>query len=165
MNPRSPQPQRQQLRAGRRILLWLLLLTLVLAVPTSVLARDGRNRDAFTVSVVSSAADQVTGGNARLHIDVPEGFPLDRISVTVNRMEMSDQFSQIPGSNTLSGVVDGLLLGENEVRVRALGFGRQRPLPANLTLTNHPITGPVFSGPHQHPFVCTVQDHGPAAGR
>lgn len=158
MNPFSTNPRQPQGQTRWRGLVWLLLLAFLLAVPASVLAV--RDPGAFTVTAVSSAPDQVTGGDARLHIEVPAGFPLDRVSVTVNRQEMSDRFNQIPGTNTLTGVVDGLHLGENNVRVRALGFGRQRPYPADLILTNHPITGPVFSGPHQHPFVCTVQDHG-----
>jgi hypothetical protein len=31
---------------------------------------------------------------------------------------------------------------------------------ASLKLTNHPITGPMFSGPQQHPFVCTTNQLG-----
>jgi len=157
-----PTTKRQTAARTRwRGLVWLLLLAFLLAVPASALAgRSGRNRPAFRAEVVSSAAHQVTGGDARLHIEIPDGFPLHRLSVTVNREEMRDRFTQIPGTNTLTGVIDGLNLGENEVRVRALGWGRQRPYPDHLTLTNYPITGPVFSGPHQHPFVCTVQDEG-----
>ncbi len=158
MNPFPMNPKQSRSRFRWRSVVWLLLLFLLLAVPASVLAV--RDPGAFAVTAVSSAADQVTGGDARLHIEVPNGFPLDRISITINRVEMRDHFSQIPGTTTLTGVVDGLHLGDNDVRVRAIGFGRQRPYPANLTLTNYPSTGPVFSGPHQHPFVCTVQDHG-----
>jgi hypothetical protein len=46
------------------------------------------------------------------------------------------------------------------VKVKPNGRGRGRPDAVSLRLTNHPITGPVFSGPHQHPFVCTVHDAG-----
>jgi hypothetical protein len=31
---------------------------------------------------------------------------------------------------------------------------------ARLEVTNHPITGPVFSGPHTRPLACTTEDHG-----
>ena len=159
MNPFSTNHKQPAAQFRWRGVIWLVLLTFLLAVPASVLA-GSRDRTAFAVAVVSSAADQVTGGDARLHIEMPAGFPLNRLSVTVNRQEVSNRFTQIPGSDTLTGIIDGLNLGENEVQVRAIGFGRQRPYPANLSLTNHPITGPVFSGPHQHPFVCTVQDKG-----
>ena len=161
MNPPSINHKSFSTRFRWRGAVWLLLLTFLLTVPASVLAvNHNREHQAFAVSVVSSAPDQVSGGDARLHIEVPANFSPNRVSVTVNRQEMRDHFSLIPGTNTLTGVIDGLNLGENEVRVRALGFGRQRPYPADLTLTNYPITGPIFSGPHQHPFVCTVQERG-----
>jgi hypothetical protein len=81
------------------------------------------------------------------------------VEVWVNDTDQSDHFSLIPETRTLSGVVNGLGLGENPVTVRPNGKGQGRPDAVHLTLTNHPITGPVFSGPHQHPFVCSVQRH------
>jgi hypothetical protein len=53
----------------------------------------------------------------------------------------------------LEGVVSGMALGRNRLEVRVAGVPGQR---AALTLTNHPITGPMFSGPQQTPFVCTT---------
>ena len=38
--------------------------------------------------------------------------------------------------------------------------GRGVPPHQRLVLTNHPITGPVFSGPHQYPFVCNTVGQG-----
>lgn len=112
--------------------------------------------DAFDVEVVSSAAHQVTGGDARLHIDVPRTVPFQQVRVMVNHVDQRSHFVRIPGTRVLTGVIDGLDLGANEVVVRANGQGKGRPAPAALTITNHPITGPVFSGPHQYPFVCTT---------
>ena len=49
--------------------------------------------------------------------------------------------------------MDGLRLGENRVTV----YDRWRPVAA-LELKNHPLEGPIFSGPHQRPLVCkTIQ--------
>jgi hypothetical protein len=120
---------------------------------------DG-DRPAFMAEVVSSAADQVTGGDARLHIEVPHTVPLHQVTVLVNGQDMTDHFSVIPETRTLTGVVDGLALGDNEVQVLPNGNGKGRPQPVTVTLTNFPITGPVFSGPHQEPFICSVQRHG-----
>jgi Tannase-like family of unknown function (DUF6351) len=47
-------------------------------------------------------------------------------------------------------LVTGLHDGRNRLR-----FGRAR-----LTVINHPITGPVFSGPHEQPFVCETETAG-----
>ncbi|CAB1064737.1 hypothetical protein D1BOALGB6SA_9534 [Olavius sp. associated proteobacterium Delta 1] len=116
----------------------------------------------FVVEVVSSAPEQITGGDARLHIDVPKTIPFGRVAVLVNGADQSDRFDPISGTRTLTGVIDGLIPGENTVRVKVNGRrGRWwRPRSVKLKLTNYPITGPVFSGPQQYPFVCTVQDQG-----
>ena len=114
----------------------------------------------FVAEVVSSAADQVTGGDARLHILVPSVTPPHQVEVLVNGVNQADRFALIDGTQTLTGVIDGLALGDNTVVVKQHGNGRGLPEPAILTLTNYPITGPVFSGPHQHPFMCSVQYHG-----
>ncbi len=117
-------------------------------------------KPAFVTEVVSSAPDQVTAGDARLHIQVPPTVPLQQVEVWVNGINMADHFSTIPGTRTLTGVIDGLVLGDNTVVTRQHGQGLGLPTASHLTLTNHPVTGPVFSGPHQHPFMCSVQKHG-----
>ena len=104
---------------------------------------DG-DRPAFMAEVVSSAADQVTGGDARLHIEVPHTVPLHQVTVLVNGQDMTDHFSVIPETRTLTGVVDGLALGDNEVQVLPNGNGKGRPQPVTVTLTTFPITGPEF---------------------
>ena len=67
---------------------------------------------------------------------------------------------------SLRGLVDGLALGENEIVARANGNGKGTPpgRSATLRVVNHPLSGPLFSGPQQEPFFCeTVQNGlGPA---
>ncbi len=116
--------------------------------------------DEFAVRVVSSAPHQVTGGDARLHIDVPRTVPLHQVEVWVNGSDQRGAFSVIPGTRRLTGVIGGLHNGANDLHVKANGQGRGRPAAVDMTLTNHPITGPVFSGPHQYPFVCTTMTQG-----
>lgn len=116
--------------------------------------------DGFIVEVVSSAPHQITGGDARIHIDVPRTVPLDQVEVLVNGVDQRSHFSQIHGTRTLTGIINGLVLGENTLCVRPNGSGWGRLHPVTLTLTNYPITGPIFSGPHQNPFVCTVMTSG-----
>jgi hypothetical protein len=136
-----------------------LVLGLTLAlVATHPLA--AKQKPPFEAEVVSSAADQVTGGDARLHIRVPPTVPFQQVEVWVNGINQAERFSRLGDTRTLTGVVDGLDLGANTVIVEQHGNGLGLPEPAVLTLVNHPITGPVFSGPHQHPFLCSVQYHG-----
>ena len=108
----------------------------------------------FTISVLSSDPQQVSGGDALVQIDVPRNVPVHHVKVTRNGDDVTDRFD--PGDDrTLVGLVDGLVDGTNELQVLANGQGRGRPT-ANLTLVNHPIGGPIFSGVQQQPFVCTT---------
>jgi hypothetical protein len=117
-------------------------------------------QDRFEVRVVSSAPDQVSGGDARLHIEVPRTVPPHQVQVLVNGVDQRDRFSLVPGTRRLSGVVDGLALGANAVVVKPNGKGKGRPDAVTLALQNHPIIGPIFSGEHQYPFVCTTMTQG-----
>ena len=129
-------------------------------------------KPAFIVSVVSSTPDQISGGDARLHIGVPKTVSFNDVRVMVNGTNQADHFTCIPGTRTLTGVVDGLRVGMNKVKVKVKPRKKRwrwwmgwfwkwlKPRPVKLTLINHAVTGPIFSGPHQHPFICSVQEEG-----
>jgi hypothetical protein len=149
--------------------LWLIaamVLTISLAPLENVGAFPGNPpagvppTDEFAVQVVSSSPKQVTGGDARIHIQVPRVVPFQQVDVLVNGVDESGRFTLMPGSRTLTGVIDGLQVGQNTLTVQPNGNGNGRPSPVTLSLTDYPITGPIFSGPHQYPFVCTVQTSG-----
>ncbi|HET8646025.1 MAG TPA: DUF6351 family protein, partial [Vicinamibacteria bacterium] len=112
------------------------------AVLCSLMAAAGRAdtpADAeFDVRVVSSAPDQVTGGDARLHVVVPLTVPLHQVEVWVNGVDQRGRFAVVPGTRRLTGVVADLAPGANALEVRANGNGPGRPAPVPLTLTNHP---------------------------
>jgi len=122
------------------------------------------NNDIVNVQVVSSAPDQVSGGDARLEIETNDTQGKAPLSVVVNGEDQSDHFQSI-GPNRLSGVIDGLMPGSNTVVVfRAKGKGwrghTRNGTAVSIELINYPVSGPIFSGPHQKAFVCTVQDKG-----
>jgi hypothetical protein len=84
------------------------------------------------------------------------------VTVTANGSDVTDRFTTEPdrynpGRTMLVGLVDGLVEGDNTLQVtaRSTVHGMRR---ATLPVTNHPITGPVFSGPHQTPFRCRTTD-------
>jgi Tannase-like family of unknown function (DUF6351) len=138
------------------------LAAILVFAPPSVMAARGEtpSSDEFVVKVVSSAPEKVSGGDARLHVDVPRTVPFQQVEVLVNGDDQRDQFSLVPGTRRLTGVIEELPLGENTIVVKAHGHGVGRPAPVKMILKNHPITGPIFSGPQQHPFVCTVMTEG-----
>jgi hypothetical protein len=138
-----------------------LAAALVLASPRVVASKgDNPSGDEFAVKAVSSSPDRVSGGDARLYIDVPRTVPLHQVEILVNGEDQRARFAVVPGSRRLSGVIEGLEIGNNTVVVRANGHGAGRPAPVRMILKNHPLTGPIFSGPHQTPFVCTVMTEG-----
>jgi Tannase-like family of unknown function (DUF6351) len=100
------------------------------------------------IDVLSSRPDQVSGGDALIRV---EGRRLHDLRVLRNGADVTDAFELEHGE--LEGLVDGLRLGRNRISV----YDRRRRV-ARQTLVNHPIKGPIFSGPHQRPFVCkTIQ--------
>ncbi len=151
-----------------RLIRVLLILALAFSLTATVFTytldakpyKSKKAKRGFVVEVVSSAPDQVTGGDLRLHIEVPRTVPLHKVTILVNGIDQSDHFFQIPGTRILTGVIDGLNLGKNTIKVKPNRRGKGRPKTLKLKIVNYPITGPVFSGPHQYPFVCTVQNEG-----
>src|SRR5918994_2192126 len=99
---------------------------------------DGGGGNSFEITVLSSRPDQVSGGDALVEVSVPRSVRVDDVTITV------------------VGLVDGLDEGDNTLTAAAAGKGPGRPEDERLTLTNHPIGGPIFSGPQQQPFVCTT---------
>jgi hypothetical protein len=103
------------------------------------------------LSVLSSAPQWVSGGDARIHLRSAPGLR-DKLVLLLNGQPVEPALKEV--ADGLEGVVSGLRPGDNllEVRHRS-GSGNARDA---ITLTNWPITGPMFTGPQQMPFVCTT---------
>jgi hypothetical protein len=105
----------------------------------------------FSIEVLSSRPEYVSGGDARIAIEVPSNVPRRTVRVRVD-----DEPAQVdlePVSDTrLEGVIEDLPLGTSTIRVT--------PGPARVEVTNHPVSGPMFSGPHQEPFYCQTETAG-----
>ncbi|MCW3049262.1 MAG: N-acetylmuramoyl-L-alanine amidase [Solirubrobacterales bacterium] len=98
-----------------------------------------------TIEVLSGRADLVSGGDALVAIggiDSTAG-----LSVTAAGKDQTAAFGVGPDGQ-VEGLVKGLALGENTVIAVTPRGG------ARLTLTNHPIGGPVFTGPQIQPWQC-----------
>ena len=110
----------------------------------------------FEIEVLSSPATMVTGGDALVRVDVPRTVPMHKATLLVNGRDVTASLKVDESARTLTGMVDGLRLGENTLFADSNGRGNGRPT-AELTVVNHPVTGPIFSGPQQQPFVCKTQ--------
>ena len=99
------------------------------------------------IKVLSNRADLVSGGDALVEIVLPQSAASEGLRVDVDGRDVSSAFEQRADSR-LVGLVTGLKDGANVVTARLGGRG------ARLTITNHPIGGPIFSGPQVQPWVC-----------
>jgi hypothetical protein len=72
-----------------------MMLVVALLPANQALAKE---KPPFVAEVVSSAADQATGGDARLHIVVPKVTPFHQVEVLVNGVNQADRFDRIDGT-------------------------------------------------------------------
>lgn len=111
---------------------------------------------ALKLSTVSSLPDYVTGDDALVRLEVPVGVS-GTPEVMLGKSDVSRAFTQV-GDRTWQGLVRGMTLGENTLRAQV------GDSTATLVVTNYPITGPMLSGPHQKPFLCTTTSFGRLGG-
>jgi hypothetical protein len=99
--------------------------------------------------VLSSEPQWVSGGDARIEVRAARGLH-DKLELWLNGRKLDAALRA--SDDRLEGVIQGLVVGANTLEVRHRAAG----VRDTLTLTNHPITGPMFTGPQQTPFVCTT---------
>jgi hypothetical protein len=143
-----------RIRAGRAIAS-AAVLTMVAGGVVAGLQSTAAAAPSARVTVLSSAADQVTGGDARIRVDLPPGLQ-GKARVLLNGGDVTAALSK-NATGALEGVITGMTDGENVVQVTPTAKSNGAPASARLTLVNHPITGPIFSGPQQYPFVCKTE--------
>src|SRR4051812_40752509 len=122
-------------------------VSVVLVAPAAAMATGGD----VGIEVVSNRADLISGGDAFVQIDRPSDAATSPVTADVDGRDVTDAFSDA-GGGRLTGLVTGLADGPNELTA-ALPDGRRAP----ITITNHPIGGPIFAGPQVQPWVCTTQ--------
>ena len=109
----------------------------------------------FAITTLSTRNDVVTGGDVLVRVDVAPSIALGNVRVDLNGNDATSVFQQVPGSHVLMGLVTGLVNGDNVLAASEQGKKGKGP-SGRLTVTNFPITGPIFSGPHETPFFCTT---------
>jgi hypothetical protein len=125
--------------------------------------QDNQDDKAFNIQVLSGRADSVAGGDTLVRVEVPRNVPMQKVNIDLNGANITATFLRNDELRTMTGLVTGLRLGDNKLHVDSNGNGNGRPT-ATVTLTNHPIQGPVFSGPHEQPYICATQQFNLPAG-
>ena len=110
----------------------------------------------FAIKVLSSPSYAVTGGDALVEVRVPASTPLNDVSIKLNFQDVTGLF-RAADAFSLRGVIGGLKLGSNVLSAGPRSTGQ---ILAKIPVFNYPSTGPVFSGPHQTPFVCETSFQG-----
>ena len=120
----------------------------------------------FPIEVLSGRPDTIVGGDALVRVTVRKNVELSKMRIKLNGVDVSSAFVADGAARTLTGLVGGMRLGETLLEVidprgNVQGKGRA---DAEIVLVNHPIEGPVFSGPHEQPFACATQQFNLPAG-
>jgi hypothetical protein len=119
----------------------------------------GGTDHAIDLSVLSATGPLgVSGGDALIKVtgDVPPG---STVRVLLNGNDVSSAFATDPADNRPVGLVSGLTVGTNTITAQMTPQGFGGPTAARtIQITNHPGAGPMFSGPHQTPFICQTAD-------
>ncbi len=130
-----------------------LVSRLAISLAAALLFASGALAQGLEILVPSSPAEYVSDGDARLLIEVPAGVSLANVSVWQGSSNVTSSFGPAKHGHALQGVVSGLSLGDTAITVFA------GPHKAQVTLTNYPVTGPMFAGPKQEVFVCAKDSH------
>jgi len=109
------------------------------------------SEDSLRIEAVSNRADLVSGGDVLLRVTLPR-----KASgvLSVNGTPVPGALHPAPDGRGSLALVTGLPLGRNMITVSARGQKE------HLTVTNHSIGGPIFSGPHLQPWLCTTAANG-----
>ena len=108
-------------------------------------------RPPLRISAVSTRPEFVTGGDVLVQVD---GVAAGSTPVLeVDGRERPGALAKVEGDGW-RGLVGDLPAGRSTLRVR------DGDRTARLAVTDHPLAGPLFSGPHQEPYVCTTERNG-----
>lgn len=102
------------------------------------------------LEILSGPAEWVSGGDARIAVHL-DGGDLEALQLWLNGERIEPQRVRA-GATHVEGIVAGLEEGNNQLELRHPRHG----VIDSLALVNHPLQGPMFSGPQQYPFVCTA---------
>jgi hypothetical protein len=138
-------------RARGRVLttgIAVLVLLCAAAGPAQAKKHHSHSRPRLSIAVLSGRADLVSGGSALLAIDLPKRTDAKHVTVTLNQKKITRDFA-FRQDGHFEGLVTGLKLGRNLLQATLRSGWATR-----ITLTNHPSTGPLFSGPQLQPWTC-----------
>ena len=128
----------------------------VALLPAAAAADPGAPAGAPTIEAVSTLPQYVSGGDVLVRVTLHDDAAGPKhLRVERDGIDVTEVFRTMPDGSLL-GLVEGLTPGPHRLVARANGAGVGTPpgRSATLDVVDHPITGPLFSGPQQQPFFC-----------
>ncbi len=106
----------------------------------------GTEDNRAVISVLSNRADLVSAGDALVEVRLENAEALADLVLLRNGDDVTSVLQATPSDPLrLVGVVDGLTVGDNTLSAN---------IGNSITVVNHPVGGPVFTGPHIQPWEC-----------
>jgi Tannase-like family of unknown function (DUF6351) len=105
-----------------------------------------------TLSVLSTRADMVSGGEALMQVGLPFGAVLSNLKVKVGTTDVTSAFTTRADGSTV-GLVTGLANGANTVTATSIDGSFAG---ASLAVTNHPLSGPILLSVQPSPWICAT---------
>ncbi|HXJ53484.1 MAG TPA: DUF6351 family protein [Burkholderiales bacterium] len=134
----------------------LLVLSLAALLAAAAWADEGGSN--LEIVTLSNRADLISGGDALVEVRVPKQVSLSAVKVKLNGHDITSSFTASAAARTLRGLVTGLVVGRNDLVAEDSGKGKGRDdgKEVTLTITNHPIGGPVLLGSQAQPWICAT---------
>jgi hypothetical protein len=127
----------------------------IAAAASIVLTACGGNNNptpGTTIQTLSNRADLVSGGSVLMEVKLPAGTSASQLRVDVDGTDVTSAFSTLASGRTL-GAVTGLKVGANVVTAKSANGSF---VGAKITVTNHPIGGPVLLSTQTTPWICAT---------
>jgi hypothetical protein len=130
------------------------LVCVAFAIAAFTLTASAQTRpaaDRITITTLSSRPTMISGDDILVQITLPRVASRSRVRMTLNGRDVAASLHEREEPQTFVALLKGLTIGHNVLAVTA------GTVHATLDLASFPTTGPIFSGPHQSPFICETQ--------
>jgi len=106
----------------------------------------------FQVRTISSRPDVVSGGDVLVQLETHRAAGW---AVEIEGRNVTSSFHPTEHAGVWRALLGGLERGSNQLMVKENGV-----ILSKIQIVNHPLAGPIFSGPHQMPFICETEANG-----
>lgn len=136
-------------RKGAVIAVCTVLAAICLIAATVVYPRSSFGMaNGLEIKTLANRADLISGGSTLVEVVIPTGVAPSSVKVALNGHDITGAFAVRP-NGLYEGLVTGLVNDSNVLKASAQGAQS-----ATIAIVNHPIGGPIFSGPQIRPWSC-----------